>query len=445
MTDKTVVKPSPKSATVTPAASRFSIAGQVIFASVLMAGLVIAVGGWASVAKISGAVIAPGTFVVERNVKKVQHSYGGIVSEIAVKNGDRVEAGQILIKLDPTQIGAELEIVKSQILELKARSARLIAERDELAAVSFPEDVKSAGTPAQSVMSGEVRLFEEARRTRDSQKEQLRLRIEQLNEEIGGLTAQREAKSGELALIKRELAQIKQLHEKKLTPASRVFAMQREERRLGGEFGGLQAQIARAKGQISEINVEIMAVDENVRATAQRELRAMEAKLAELQEREVAARDKFKRIELRAPQGGIVHELAVHTIGGIVTPAEQVMVIVPDEDNLTIQARIAPTDIDQIAIGGEATLRLSAFNQKETPEVHGRIVHVAADVTNDPKTGETYYLGRIQMDDQARKTVENLKLLPGMPVEVFVSTGDRTALSYLAKPFTDQINRAFRE
>jgi HlyD family secretion protein len=423
----------------------FSLRFHVIFASLVSLGLIFGIGGWAYTATLSGAIIAPGSFVVERNVKKVQHNYGGIVSEINVRNGDHVQAGQILLKLDSIQIGAELEIVKSQLLELKARSARLSAERDGLEKISYPADLLDKGEPTSAVISGETRLFDENRRTRENQKEQLRLRVGQLEEEITGLTAQKEAKAAERELIKRELTQVRELHDKKLTPVSRVYSMEREERRLGGEFGGLVAQIARAKGQISEINVEIIGVDENFRATAQRELRSIEARLSELQEREIAARDKFQRVELRAPQSGIVHELTAHTIGGVITAAEQIMLIVPEEDNLTIQAKIAPQDVDQVVIGRPARLRLSAFNQQATPEVPGHITHVAADVTVDPKTGETYYMSRVQMDEKELRKHGDLKLVPGMPVEVFMSTGDRTALSYLTKPFRDQVNRAFRE
>jgi HlyD family secretion protein len=427
------------------AAQTFSLRSHVIFASLVMIGLVAGIGGWAATATLSGAIIAPGTFVVERNVKKIQHNYGGIVAAINVRNGDRVEAGQVLLTLDSTQLGAELEIVKSQLLELKARSARLSAERDGLTQVVFPAELVASGEAAKAVMDGEVRVFDENLRTRNNQKDQLKERIGQLNEEITGLLAQKDAKSGERELIKRELAQIRELHEKKLTAVSRVYAMEREERRLGGEFGGLVAQIARAKGQISEINVEMIGVDENARAAAQRELRAMEARISELQEREVAARDKFQRVDLKAPQSGVVHELTAHTVGGVVTAAEQIMLIVPEEDNLTVQAKIAPSDVDQVVVGRPATLRLSAFNQQSSPEIPGHVTQVAADVTVDPKTGETYYMSRVEMDVKEMRKHGDLKLVPGMPVEVFLSTGERTAISYLAKPFTDQMNRAFRE
>ncbi|MBY0225992.1 MAG: HlyD family type I secretion periplasmic adaptor subunit [Hyphomicrobium sp.] len=423
----------------------YSLTAQVVFATVVMIGLVAGMGGWAATTTLSGAVIAPGTFVVERNVKKIQHNYGGIVSKINVRNGDRVEAGDVLLQLDATQIGAELEIVKSQLLELRARSARLVAERDGLDTIPFSDELLAAGDAAKSAIEGETRLFHENQRARDNQKEQLRLRVTQLNEEITGLTAQRDAKGAERELIKRELDQIRELHDKKLTAVSRVYAMEREERRLGGEYGGLVAQIARANGQINEINVEIIGVDENTRATAQRELRSIDARLAELQERAIAAQDKFQRVDIRAPQTGIVHELSAHTIGGVISAAEQIMLIVPEEDNLTIQAKIAPSDVDQVAAGRPARLRLSAFNQQNTPEITGYVTRVSADVTIDPKSGQSYYMASIDMDEKDLRHSGELKLLPGMPVEVFIATGERTAISYLAKPFTDQINRAFRE
>ncbi|WP_295557657.1 HlyD family type I secretion periplasmic adaptor subunit [uncultured Hyphomicrobium sp.] len=423
----------------------FSIRKHVVFASLVMSMLGFGVGGWAATASLSGAVIAPGTFVVERNVKKVQHSYGGIVSEISVKNGDHVKIGTTLIRLDATQIRAELGVITSQLTELEARRVRLNAERDNLESMPEVRSTMNDKPEFKTSLAGEIRLFEDSKRSRESQKQQLGLRIDQLKEEIGGLSAQRDAKGGELKLIQQELEQVSLLHGKGLTPISRVYAMEREEKRLSGEHGGLVAQIARANGQISEIQVQILMIDENARVQAQRELRSIEAKLSELVEREVAANDKLSRVEIKAPQSGIVHELSAHTIGGVVTAAEQIMLIVPEEDDLTIQAQIAPTDVDQVLVGRAAKLRLSAFNQQTTPELSGHVVHVSADVTVDPKTGHNYYVARLAMDEKSRKSVGDLKLVPGMPVEVFMATGERTALSYLSKPFTDQIQRAFRE
>lgn len=428
-----------------PRGASFSIRWHIIFATSVMLFLILGVGGWAATANLTGAVIASGTFVVERNVKKVQHSYGGIVAKINIKNGDVVSAGDVLIRLDDTQIKAEIGIIRSQLTEFRARAARLEAEREHRETLEMPAGFEATSESAAQVAVSEIRLFNESRRARENQKQQLRLRIEQLEEEINGLSLQRNAKAGEIELIQRELEQVRMLHGKQLTPVSRVYAMERDEMRLTGEHGSLVAQIARAKGQINEIQVQILGVDENTRAQAQRELRTVEARLAELAEREVAVTDKLNRIDLRAPQAGVVHELTVHTVGGVITAAEQVMLIVPGDDDLTIQARISPADIDQVTIGRSAKLRLSAFNQQTTPEFDGRVTHVAADITTDAKTGQQFYIVRLEMADKRRKSVEGLVLVPGMPVEVFMSTGSRTALSYLTKPITDQMSRAFRE
>ncbi|MEQ1647654.1 MAG: HlyD family type I secretion periplasmic adaptor subunit [Hyphomicrobiaceae bacterium] len=423
----------------------FSVARHTAFASGVMAMLIFGFGGWAYFAELSGAVVAPGTFVVERNVKKVQHSYGGIVSEINVKNGDRVADGQILAKLDATQIGSEMGVIKSQLVELLARSARLIAERDNLSEIAWNPEFFQKYSDAEAAAKGETRLFEENTAAKEGHQKQLKLKITQVNEEIVGLQSQRDAKSSEVKIIQKELKDVREMFAKQLTTATRLNGLEREAMRLGGDHGGLVAQIARAKGQINEINVQIMSIDENIRANAQKELRVIEAKVAELRERQVAASDKLARIDIRSPRAGKVHELNIHTVGGVVTPAEVLMLIVPEEEGLQIQARIPPASVDQVVIGRPARLRLSAFAQKKTPEVDGRVIQVAADVTLDPKSGQTYYLVTIEMDEKASRDISGLKLVAGMPVEVFMSTGDRTVLSYLTKPFTDQMKRAFRE
>lgn len=423
----------------------FSVRRDLVIAMGLVAMLVLGVGVWAARANLTSAVVAPGMFVVERNVKKVQHSTGGIISAINVKTGDRVTAGDVLLQLDPTQARAELGILRSQMIELTARRARLIAERDLAEEVVFPSGFAASAPEAQEAASSETRLFNENRKARDGQKSQMRIKISQIEDEIVGLTAQRDAKNGELSVAEIEFRDLRTLSNKQLVTVQRINALDRDVRRLHGEHGSLMAQIARAKGQIAEVNLQIIMIDDNVRAAAQRDLRATEAKLAELAERELAAKDKLARIEIRAPISGLVHELAVHTIGGVITPAEQLMLIVPEEENLTIQARIQPNDVDQIKVGRHARLRLSAFNQQQTPEIDGVIIHVSGDITTDAKTGQSYYLVRAEMKEKGLKAIENLRLLPGMPVEVFLSTGERTMLSYLAKPFVDQMERAFRE
>lgn len=437
----TSAAPAPKAT----AAKSFSIGSRIFLGSAVMALLVIGCGSWAAFAKLSGAVIAHGSVIVERNVKKVQHRDGGIVAEILVREGSHVEAGATLVRLDDTQTKSELGIIRSQLIELTGRKSRLTAERDGLESVGFPEDFDAMGPEAREVRSGELRLFSENRKTVQSQKEQLGLRIEQMQEEINGLSRQRTAKSSELELIEKELAQIRNLHKRKLTTISRVYAMEREATRLGGELGSVISQIARAKGQISELNLQILNIDQTLRTEAQRELRSIEGKLAELFERRDAASDRLSRMDLKAPQSGLVHELAVHTIGGVITPAEPVMLIVPENEERTVEVRLAPFDIDQVTPGQIARMRFSAFNQRTTPETEGHITHVAADVTLDPQSGQSYYMARVAIDEAAREKLGDLKLLPGMPVEVFISTGERTALSYFVKPFSDQFAKAFRE
>lgn len=423
----------------------FSTRGHMLFGALVMALLVLGIGGWAASAHLSGAVIASGTVAVERHVKKVQHRDGGIVSLINVRNGDQVEAGSVLLRLDDTQIRAEIAIIDGQLTEFAARTARLVAERDGQDQFVLPADFVNTRKDADAVVSSEQRLFNENRKTRASHKEQLSLRIEQLDVEISGLTVQRDAKKGELELIEKELAQIRKLHSEHLTPVSRVYSMEREAKRLGGEHGALVAQIARAQGQISEIKVQLIGIDQTMRSDAQREIRSIEVKIAELKERRAAAQDRLDRIELRASVSGVVHELAVHTIGGVITPAEQVLVIVPQSDDLIVEARFSATDIDQVIPGRATRLVFSAFAAEKAPEISGQVIHVAADASKDERTGAPYFAGRIAIKPGELKKLGELKLVPGMPVEIFVSTGDRTVFSYLTKPIRDQFNRSMRE
>jgi len=423
---------------------RLNIASRVILSVMVIAGLVVGVGGWAALAEISGAVISSGTVIVDGRAKKIQHRDGGIIAEIRVKDGDRVEKGAVLVVLDDTQTRSELAIIQSQLVEFGARHARLIAERNSDERVAFPDALISQ-LSAQAVLMGEQRLFDATRQTRESQKEQLRLRIDQLGKESEGVSAQRSAKSNELQLIEKELLDIRKLFEKNLTPASRVYALEREQTRLSGELGNLVAQGARIEGQISEIKLQILNIDQSARTDAQREARNTEARIAELREREVAQRDRLGRMEIRAPQSGIVHDLQAHTIGGVVSSAEAIMMIVPDDRLLAIQIRISPAEIDQVHVGQDVRLRFTAFNQRTTPEKTGRVSFVSADVTYDQKSRAEYYTGTVELDKGQTFYVGDRAVLPGMPVEAFITTGRRTALSYLIKPLTDHFSRAMRE
>ncbi|MFL5149701.1 MAG: HlyD family type I secretion periplasmic adaptor subunit [Microvirga sp.] len=404
------------------------------------------VGGLAATTELSGAVIAPGSLVVDSNVKKVQHPTGGVVGELRARDGDKVKAGDIVVRLDETITQANLAIVVKSLNELQSRLARLEAERDNVDTIVFPAELLArAGDPelARS-MTGERNLFEFRKSARAGQKAQLRERIAQLKEEIQGLTGQVAAKKRETELIGQELEGVRDLWRKNLVQIQRVTALERDAARLEGERGQLIASTAQAKGKISEIELQILQIDQDLRSEVAKDLREVQGKIAELVERKVAAEDQLKRIDIRAPQNGMVHQSTVHTVGGVITPGEAIMLIVPEADALTVEAKLAPQDIDQVRVGQTAALRFSAFSQRTTPELDGVVSRVSADLTTDQRTGAAYYVVRITLSESELARLEGLRLVPGMPVEAFIRTGERTVLSYVMKPFTDQITRSFR-
>jgi HlyD family secretion protein len=411
-----------------------------------LSGLIaLAVFVWGSVAALSGAVIAHGIVVVEGNSKKIQHQQGGVIGQILVRDGSRVAAGDLLVKLDDTQARALLGIVTSQLTELLGRKARLAAERDDRDDLEFPPGFTTSGPEAERVAGGERRLFRARLGSANGQKAQLGERIKQNEDEIKGLTLQNSAKTREIALIRDELSRVNDLYKQNLLPVTRVLSLQRDETRIEGEVGTLMAQIAKLGGQIAETRLQTIAVDQNRSSDAQKELREVEGRIAELQERKIAAEDQLRRVELRAPIDGIIHELSVHTVGGVVNPAEQLMLVVPSSDSLSVEVRIPSSDIDQLKIGRQGILRFTAFNQRTTPEVKGVMTRLSPDAVRDKETGQFYYTARITPDDGDLARLADQKLVPGMPVEAFIETSPRTALSYLTKPLTDQFERAFRE
>jgi HlyD family secretion protein len=414
----------------------------------LSAALVVGVGGWATFTMISGAVIAPGQLVVESEVKKVQHPNGGVVGELRVKEGTRVKAGDVLIRLDDTQTRANLDIILKALDELSARRARDEAERDGAASITFPADLlarKDKDPAVAHLIEGESRLFAARVAGREGQKSQLRERVLQLREEIKGLTEQSAAKDREIAFIGSELKGVRELYSKNLIPLSRVTALERDAARLEGERGQLIASTASARGKITETELQILQIDGDMRTEVSKELADIRGRWSEYVEKRVAAEDQLKRVDLRAPQNGTVHQMTVHTIGGLVTPSEPAMLIVPEADQLAVEVRIQPQDIDNVRLDQAAVLRFPAFNQQTTPEIKGQVTRVSADVTTDPKTGMSYYTARIRILEDERARLGNLRLVPGMPVETFMQIGDRSVLSYLTKPLTDQIAKAWRE
>jgi HlyD family secretion protein len=405
------------------------------------------IGLWAATSTLSGAVVAGGQFVVDTSVKKVQHSTGGIVGELRVKEGDRVSQGDLLVRLDETVTRANLQVVSKQLDEYLGRQARLEAERDGAAEVVMPvEFANRLGDPAvQKIMSSERTLFTARRASREAQKDQLKKRITQSQDEIRGLKAQQQAKAREAELIVDELKGVRDLYQKNLVPITRLNALERDAASIEGQRGQLIAAVAQAESRIAETEFQIIQIDEQMLAEAVQELREIQGKVAEYTERRVAAEDQLKRIDIRSPSDGFVHQLSVHTIGGVISPAEPVMNIVPINDRLELEARVLPNEIDQVKIGQKATVRVHAANARNTPELHGKVSRISADVTKDQQTGMTFYTIRVDLAQDEIKKLKNLQLIAGMQAEVFVEVNERTPLQYFFKPMQEQIARAFRE
>jgi HlyD family secretion protein len=426
-----------------------SIQRYMIVGTAIVAFVTFGIGGWAATTQLTGAVIGQGVVVVDSSVKKVQHATGGIVGELRVREGDRVKAGDILVRLDETQTLANASIVTKSYDELLARQARLETERDNADQIVFPkallERTRDSNSEAARAIAAEQSLFDLRRLARSGQKAQLKERRAQLQEEIKGYLGQAEAKQREVDFIHQELEGVRTLWQKNLVPISRLTALERDGARIDGERSQLSGSTAQARGKIAEIELQIIQVDQDLRSEVGKDLIEARSKLSELAERKIAAVDLLNRIDIRAPQNGRVHQLAVHTIGGVISPGEQIMLIVPDADALAIEVKIAPRDIDQVYVGQIAAMRFAAFNQKTTPEVEGEVSMVSADLTQDQRTGTSFYTVRVLLKPEELARLGEAKLVPGMPVDVFIQTPGRTALSYLTKPLRDQAERAMKE
>lgn len=424
-----------------------SVTRHLLAAGLVAAGILLAVTVWANLASLAGAVVSSGSFVVDSYVKKVQHPDGGVVGELLVREGQRVAANDILIRLDATQIRANVAVVQKRLDELTARQARLEAERDDLPAISFPEALLARGDQPDvaRALHNEAQLFTFRQQSKAGQKSQLAERIAQYEMQITGLKAQADAYSRATELLAEEITNARNLRDGGLMTLAQLNALEREAATFGGELGEAMAGQAEAGGRIAETRLQILQIDGDLKTEIGAELRDVQAEIGEYVERLVAAEDQLRRIDIAAPQDGVVHELTVHAPGAVISPAEPVMLIVPDQDRLALDARIAPQDIDQLHLGQKAVLRLSAFDLRTTPELNGTVSRIAADLTTDRATGISYYLVRIELPPAELARLGDLALVPGMPAEAFIQTGERSALSYVLKPLSDQIQRAFRE
>jgi HlyD family secretion protein len=425
-------------------ASQRSLTRHILLGFLLIFGLFGTLGVWAFTTQIAGAVIAHGVVVVSSETKKVQHPTGGVVREILVSNGSMVKAGDLLLVLDETVVSANLALVSKGLAELMAQKARLVAERDSAIRIEVPALQELAPDIAAQAIRDEEALFQRRRAVRQSVRGQLGLRIQQSADELTGLQAQLDAKLREIELVSGELEGADTLWNKALIPVTKYNALRREAARLGGERGQLLASTALAKAKMTETQLKILQIDDDLGSEVGKALRDVDYRINELVERRVAAQDQLRRTRIVAPKAGIVHELAVHTVGGVIGPGDTIMILVPQREPLAAEVRVQTQDIDQLQAGQEALLRFSAFSQSSTPDCPGKLRNISADLSLDPRNGEAFYVARIDLNNIETGCLAVHTLLPGMPVEAFMKVRDRTVWSYLTKPLADQMSRAFR-
>lgn len=415
-------------------------------------GLALLVGGfgtWAALTEISGAIIASGRIEVDQNRQVVQHPDGGVVEAILVEEGDHIKAGEVLLRLDDTQLTSQLAITESQLFELMARRGRLEAERDSGQEIAFDPlliEVAQDRADAADLMAGQNRLMQARAESIARETEQLEKRRAQIADQIVGIDAQQTALARQLELIEMELADQQSLLDRGLAQATRVLSLQREQARLSGTMGDLAAQKAQAGGRITEIDVEILKLGSQRREDAITQLRDLQYRELELREERRALIEQMSRLEITAPVSGVVYGMQVFALRSVIRPADPVLFIVPQDRPLVINAQVPPIHIDKIHVGQDVTLRFSALDQRRTPELTGQVGLISADAFQDETTQQSYYRAEIILSEgEQAKLPEGVTLIPGMPVESFIRTADRTPIAYLVKPFTDYFTKAFRE
>jgi len=415
-------------------------------------GLLILVGGfgtWSAVTQISGAVIAQGRIEIDQNRQVVQHPDGGVVAAIEVGEGDQVEAGQTLLRLDETDLTSRLAITESQLFELMARRGRLEAERDDRESATFdPLLLETAATnpDVAGLIAGQERLLIARAASVAQEIDQLGKRSGQIDDQIVGIEAQQKAIARQLELLDEELEDQQSLLDRGLAQATRVLSLQRERARLSGTEGDLRAQKAQAAGRITELDVEILKLATQRREEAISSLRDLQYRELELREERDALIGKVNRLEITSPVSGVVYGLQVFGVQSVIRAAEPVMYVIPQDRPLIINAQIDPIHIDKLRIDQDVTLRFSALDQRSTPELTGNVVQISADAFQDETTRQSYYRAEIVLSEgEQAKLPEGTTLIPGMPVEAYIRTEDRTPIAYLVKPLTDYFNKALRE
>ena len=404
---------------------------------------------WGIKTQIAGAIISPGRIEVDQNRQIVQHQMGGTVAQISVGEGDLVQAGDVLLRLDDQQLQSQLAIAEAQLFELMARRGRLTAERDGANSVTFDDALLDEGKTnpdIKELTQGQANLFFARRDSVSRETEQLGKRVSQIGNQITGINAQETSFATQLELIKKELNAQQTLLERGLAQTGTVLALQRQAASMRGQLGELAANKAQAEGRITEVDLEVLKLASGRREEAISQLRDLRYHELELVEQRGALKLEIMQVDIRAPVSGIVYGMRVQTMRSVIRPAEPVLYLIPQDRPLLIVARIDPIHIDQIIMGQKVNLRFSALDQRTTPELVGHVTLISADAFEDDGLGVTYYRAEIALDlGEISKLNEGDTLIPGMPVEAFIRTADRSPIAYLIKPLADYFNRAFRE
>ncbi|NRA99784.1 MAG: HlyD family type I secretion periplasmic adaptor subunit [Rhodobacteraceae bacterium] len=427
---------------------KWSARGPILIGLLALVALVGGIGYWSVSTRLAGAVIASGQIVVESNRQVIQHPEGGVVGEIAAGNGDRVEEGAVLLRLDDTLLSSERDIILAQLNELRARKAMLEAERDDRAEVTFPEallEIAEENTDVAAQVAGQERLFAARRQTLAQELSQIDEQVAQTENQIIGINAQIGALETQSALAESELVDAQSLFDRGLSPVTRVTELQREAAGLSGDIGRLTSEVAQLRGQIAALEIEKLKLVANRRREAIVTLRDIQFREIEFEERRLGLDERLSRLEVRAPVAGVIYGQEVFARKAVVQAGAPIMYIIPQDQPLVVQARIDSVHVDQVFQGQDASLRFTAFDQTNTPEVGGVVTEVSADVLRDEVTGVNFYEVELIPRDGELVKLEGQTLLPGMPVEAFLKTTERTPLSYLTKPLTDYFNRSLRE
>lgn len=429
-------------------ADRWQLRRFMILGYATLAFMLVGFGAWGGFTKIAGAIVAHGVIEVEGNRQVVQHPKGGVIERIFVRDGDQVQKGQVLVELAGDDERSELGIVEGQWYEILARKARLSAERDLAESIVFPPDLAERATSDPKIaelLDAQRQQFEATLKVRNEEISQLSERETQIQKQNDGLVAVDKATRTQLDMLKQEIDVQDELYRKGLTQLARVLALKREHAALEGEASKAEAAIAENGGKIAEIAIERVRLISKAREDAIGELRDLEYREIELRERRLALIEQVDDLQLRAPAAGMVYGSTVDTLRGVIRAAEPVMYVVPKDAGLVVRAKVEPVHIDRVHVGQDARMRFSAFDARTTPEVDGKVLKVSADAIEDPQTRMRYYLAEVSITPEARAKLGNIELLPGMPVESFIRTGDRSPLEYLTKPMADYFAKAFRE